>query len=820
MAYTNEDIKIISRIYKELYENPNEHRNVLRKVVLKRTGVSREKYNKIIEGLIALNVVNINKETISLNSDDIRLGMLQKGSSGNNFELILPNNKHIAVDASVAGGGYNLGDFLDFVQIGGKVILLGKSSKTFKKNKEKTLRKVDGDADNLVLGRVVKIRHDDLVFIPNRKNIPLRRIPILNPIEEYPSLQDKLCIMKLENFDAPAMGGTIVQIKGDAGNPIHEYDAIAESCGAIMSWDDVQDEIDKIPSKVDVSKLDLISEAQAKINPKGKVVDLRHLPFVTVDPATCKDMDDAIYSTIDENGNTVCYTAVANVTKYVDLNSQIGKKYVEGAFTIYAPNKAYNILPTKLSTGICSLNPNQDRLAFVVKTVIDVNGNVLESNIYDSVIRSRQKYSYEQAQEIVNSQNDEFKRMEIADKIANGEELSLDEQTIMNYYAGEVIKKGFENRRMIRFVSNKERDVIFDSDLDDVVDIKPVEHLGYHEVIEAFMITANEATAKYAKDNNLPNIYRVHDKPSERKTQRADEFFKILGIEFDGDFSAQGTRNLIERIHNTSSEEVVNDFLIRTQSRAVYDDKLYRDNKDDDKEGKSWLGEGISHYALQSKHYSHTTSPIRRLPDYLTQYNILAHIHGKPIIKLGAISSIAKHSNDKQFVVDQAERDFADISSVLYCEKHIGERMTGKVTKLRYTTPEEGFEDEIVVVVKNDDKGISVEIPLSEVLGRKNQNCSLSEQFCAVYDENGNTVLTLCKPVDFIIASADRLTMNIVGKTNKQMVDCARRREENKNKRISEFGSAHAKEKNKSRDRREKDKLHKKNDDDGPTFWN
>lgn len=811
MPYLNEDFKIIASIYKELYKCPNMHRNVLRKVVQKRTGASREKYNKAIEGMISLDRVAINKETLSLNKEEFQLGMLQKSKFDHNPELLLPNNKTIALDPG-AVGGFNMGDYLDFVYVGNKPVIMGKSSKTFTKRHErpKTLRDNNESVENLVAGRVVKISHNNLMFIPNRKDIPSRRIPILNPQEEYPNFQDKLCMMKLENYNAPALGGTIVEIRGDAGNPIHEYELVAENCGAIMNWDDVQNEIDKIPTKVDVSKLDLISEAQAKTNARGKTVDLRHLPFVTVDPATCKDMDDAIYSTLDENGNVVCYTAVANVTKYVNLASKIFKKYVEGEFTIYAPNKAYNILPPKLSTGICSLNPNQDRLAFVVKTVIDPNGNVLESNIYDSVIRSRQKYSYEQAQEIVNNQNDNFKRMEIADKIAGGEELNLDEQTIMNYYAAEAIKKGFENRRMIRFVSNKERDVIFDNDLDDVVDIKPVEHLAYHEVIESFMVTANEATAKYAKDHNLPVVFRVHDKPSERKTQRAGEFFSILGIDFDGDLSPQGTRSLLEKIHNTSSEEVVNEFLIRTQSRAVYSDKLYKDNGESEQNDGSWLGDRISHYALQSKHYSHTTSPIRRAPDYFTQYNILAHIHGTKPINKNIISDVVKQANERQLIVDQAEKDFADISSVLYCEKHIGESMSGKVTKLRYTSPEEGFEDDIVVVVKNDEKGISVEIPLSEVLGRKNHNCSLSEQFCAVFDENGNTVLTLCKPVDFTIVSADRKTMNIIGGTNKQMVDCAQRREEYKNKRNADFGGFHQKEKDKSRKRREQESLHKK----------
>jgi exoribonuclease R len=568
MAYDFEMLQSIGAIYKYAFENPNTHRNTMRKYLLSKGKVSsKEKFSKALEGLIALGRLSIDKENISINPSIVDVGVLQKDN--NDFYVVTPNSKkHFKVSKGIAQG-YKTGDLLEIViENNGKseqVFVLGKSQREFEKRKNPSKQPTEYQvqnmmpSENLLLGRVVKLSHDELVFIPNKKSIPVRQIPILNNKEEMVKFQDKICIMNLMNMDVPLLGGHIVEVKGDAGNPVHEYDAIAESYGAIMNWsgNQISSEIEKIPSTVDVSKLDLIPESQAKTMQRGHVVDLRNIPFVTVDPATCKDMDDAIYSTFDENGDIVCYTAVANVTKYVDLNSEIGSRYVNGGFTIYAPNKAYNISPTKLSTGICSLNPNEDRLAFVVKTVMDKStGKVKSSNIYDAIIQSRQKYSYEQAQEVVDLLDQEGAKEYLQYKVAQGEEFTPEEQLLMNYYAGQTIKVGFEQRKMIRFVSNKEREIVFDSDLQDVVDISIIPHLYYHEVIEAFMVTANEATAKYARDNNLDNVFRVHDEPNPRKLDRANEFFNILGIDFDGDLSAQGTRALIEVIRNTTNEEV------------------------------------------------------------------------------------------------------------------------------------------------------------------------------------------------------------------------------------------------------------------------
>lgn len=828
MELDNEKMQAKARIYRYLYKNKAVHRNTLRKELTTSKIISKENFSALLEGLVALGKVEINKEIVNLNSGILQTGLLQK--DGNGYFVITPTSrKHLPVERNIASC-YNVGDLLDvivdFYNRKPIVTVLGKSSKEyensmstkkqivdfsnsnqktksanndFSQNKSTTQNAYPQNSterlkqspkpqttleyDNYLLGRVVKLSHDDLVFIPNKKSVSIRHIPILNDKTEYAKFQDKICVIKLENENAPLLGGQIVSIKGDAGNAIHEYDAIAENYGGIMSWNtpELQNEIEKIPTKVDDSSLDLITEEQANISQKGKVVDLRHLPFATVDPATCKDMDDAIYSTIDENGDIVCYTAVANVTKYVDLNSNIGAKYIQGGFTIYAPNKAYNILPTELSTGICSLNPNEDRLAFVVKTTLDKStGAVKSSAIYDSIIRSRQKYSYEQAQEIADNLQPIMTKNYLHSKIASGETLSADEQILMNYYTAETIKVGFNQRQMIRFNSNKERNIVFDDDMQDIIDISPVPHLMYHEVIESFMITANEATAKYANEHNLANIYRVHDEPSPRKVGRANEFFDILGINIDDNFSAQSTIDLLELVRGSANEEMVNNFLIKMQSRAVYSDHLYNAKNND-----KYLDpttKRISHYALQSEHYSHTTSPIRRVVDYVTQYNVLSSIHETEPLSKDEVINIVEIANQRQLDVDQAEKDFNDISSVIYCEKHIGETFKGKITKFRYCSPEEGYgNDNIVVIVHNDDKGISAEIPLSQIVGNRAYGCELSEQACAVYDNHGNNILTLCKPLDFVIEKADRKSMTIVGKSSRALANSAHKSQGSQN---------------------------------------
>ncbi len=797
---TNDELfKIHKYIYKFIFLNGTTHRNIIRKKLIMRGKVrNKSKFFESLDGLLSSGCLKMDKEMVSINPEIIKYGIIKKERKGC-FIVEANSNRRYKVERNDVAG-YKNGEVIEIVveKVNNKLeaVVLGKtekentfifeSSESYNDNHCNNINnnekpKVENNK-NVLLGRVVKTSHDNLVFIPNSKSFPLRQIQILNSKEETIKYQDKICTIEMQDMNAPILGGTLLEIKGDAGNLIHEYDAIASNYGAVMSWsgEQIEDEISRIPTSVYVDDYELISENEAQYGQKGKVVDLRDLPFVTVDPATCKDMDDAIYSRFDYKGNIVCYTAVANVTKYFNLKSEIGKRYIDGAFTIYAPNKAYSILPSQLSTGICSLNPNEDRLAFVVKSVIDFEtGKVKKSEIYDAIIKSRKKFSYEEAQEIVDNEKNVHSKSKLLKKCLRNERLSANEQMLMNYYAGETIKTGFEARKMLRFIANKEREIIFDDSLENVVDIKATPHLMYHEIIEAFMVTANEATAKYAKDNNLDNIFRIHNEPSCNKGKRANEFFKILGLNFNGDLSAEGTRRLIEIIKDTDNEEVINKFLIKMQSRAVYNDNLYDSKMNEKLIGVD--GQRISHYALQSPHYSHTTSPIRRLPDYITQYNILANIHQTKPISSKTIKQIVEIANERQLDVDQAEKDFEDVNSVLYCEKHIGEKLRGRIVKFKTHICEDENDDNIIVIVKDEEKGVCAEIPLSQIVGRSCKGYELSQQRCAVYDKNGKTILSLCKPINFVIEKVDRKAMRVTGMTNKEIMSSNIKQERQEN---------------------------------------
>ena len=212
------------------------------------------------------------------------------------------------------------------------------------------------------------------------------------------------------------------------------------------------------------------------------------------------------------------------------------------------------------------------------------------------------------------------------------------------------------------------------------------------------------------------------------------------------------------------------------QSRAIYSDKLYSDKKQ--VEDSPYTSKPVSHYALQSPHYSHFTAGIRRSTDYAVHYNILAHIHDTKPMSKEKISKIIETANQRQIDIDHAEKDIADVVSVNWCQDHIGETFSGRIFKFRYTTSLDGNNSEILVIVKNPEKGFFVEIPLSQIIGNKSLDCSISEQGCAVYNSRGNVVLSILKPLDFIIESVDKVGLNIVGKTNRAMVNSAESRAE------------------------------------------
>lgn len=669
-----------------------------------------------------------------------------------------------------------------------------------------------GEKSNIIYGRMVKVNQDNLKFMPDNKKAVDGEIMILTDKKLLPKYENKLCTVEL----LPSRGldkqpcGLLKDILGDAGNSREEYELIARSSGCIMNWLDpaILKELEKIPTEVDLKAFNLSNEDGVIItdNKKSKtVIDLRHLPITTIDPKDCQDMDDAICSTYDKNGNIITYTAIADVTRYVDLNSEIGKRYILGGFPLYLPTRTYSILPPELATRTCCMTENEPRMAYVVKTIHDKStGKPIKSQFEFAVVESKKKFSYEQAQEIIDK-NSNITRMYLLDKIKSGEDLTIEEVTVMNKYASDLIEKELSSRNRIDFGARKEFRPVFNEDGTKIIDMVPVEQSATHKIIETFMISANEESARFTLEHNIPNIYRVHDEPNENKIEQAYEFFGYLNIPFDGDLTPSGTKAILESVKGTSKESAVSNFLVRMQSKAKYSifpdpkvDMLISNNprrsgsrhqNDHFASGKlaqlnrvarnQALGELIedikneekliSHYGLQSAHYSHTTAPIRRITDYVTIYNINAYKEHTEMIPISVVKEIAQWANERQDAIDQAERERDEVNSALYCESHINEVLKGRICGFKSLVDGKisGAKD-IMVIVESIEKGIRVQIPAIEILGEGalGKNIGISQYGCAIVNkQTGAGLLRLCEDVTFKIAEANGMTRTAYAST-------------------------------------------------------
>ena len=792
---------ILKMVYKSQSTGGGIHRNTLKKQLLASGKISsKTKITPLIEGLIALGKLRIDKEIVSLEPSQLQVGSLQK--ENDNFYIVTPSSKKRFPISKGVASGYKPGDILDIIidYQNGKpeVIIMGKSRKEFIQNstthkeftaKDQKPTPVKDEKDGYLLGRVTKTSHDDLIFIPNNRNLPTRRIPILNEKHELPSFQDKICAMQLLNPEAPLLGGQIVEVYKTAGNPMHEIEAIVKFYFADIDWNspELQAIIKKIPQEVDLNSLDLISEQEAEFSQKGKTVDHTNLVFKTIDPDGCLDMDDAITTTFDEHGNYVVYTAVSNITQYLDLYGPLGDIYLRLLFTLYTVNRAYGITPPELSTGACSLNENENKLALVVKTIIDKDtGEIQSCNIYDSVVRSRKKYKYEDAQAIIDSLKDKITVNDLKRKIQANEELSMDEEVLLDFYASETIRKSFEKRKMLKLSSNDERQIILNDDLSQVVDIISKAAIPSQKLIEYFMLTANISAAQYAIDNNIDIIYRIHEPPGISKVDKLNEYFQLFNIGTFDDFSPQTINMILELVKGTPLEEPANEFIKMQQSRAKYSVEPGQHFGIGLKGPTSINQESFTHKDNAAKFmnnakwesYCHFTAGIRRGTDGACHQNIRAHIQGVKPMSKEKLTQITNDANARQIDIDNAEKQFSNVYSVNWAQQHIGETLKGKIYKIRFSSAEEEFEDRIIVVVKNPEKGVYAEIPLSQIVGNRAAECNITRQGCAVCDAKGNIILQIGKNIDFVIEKVDTLCLNIIGRTNRDLVNAPSAREE------------------------------------------
>ena len=385
--------------------------------------------------------------------------------------------------------------------------------------------------------------------------------------------------------------------------------------------------------------------------------DLRDMMIYTIDGDDTKDIDDAISLEKLPNGNYSLGVHIADVSYYVKEGSKLYDEALMRGTSVYLADRVIPMLPHKLSNGICSLNPEEDRLAMSCVMEIDPNGKTLSSEIFESVIRSRKQMTYKNVNKILEE-----------NIIPEGYEPYAESLRSMKELA-DILRKYKVGRGYIDFDIDEAKIIV--DDKGEAIDVVVRDRGVGEKLIEDFMIAANEAVATTIYYMELPFIYRVHGVPSEEKIRQFLTFVGTLGYKVDGkveDITPKEMQRILNFLSDKKEFHILSTLLLRSMQKAVYDTT------------------NIGHFGLASKCYTHFTSPIRRFPDntvhrLLRKYLFNGQIDIDTVRFLEhELPEIASHSSEMERASVDCERDVDDMKKAEYMAKHIGEKYTGMIS--------------------------------------------------------------------------------------------------------------------------------------------
>ncbi|MBE6152651.1 MAG: ribonuclease R [Firmicutes bacterium] len=442
--------------------------------------------------------------------------------------------------------------------------------------------------------------------------------------------------------------GNLIEILGHKDDPRIDIKSIAYKYGIVMDFPkEAIEELKNIPSEI--SQKDIIDR---------KNHDLRDQIIFTIDGDDTKDIDDAISIEKLENGNYKLGVHIADVSNYVTHNSELDKSARDRGTSSYLADTVIPMLPHYLSNGICSLNPNVDRLAMTVYMEIDNQGQVVSYDIFESVISSRKQMTYKNVNKILEE-----------NIIPEGYEEYVDTLNMMRE-CSDILRKRMNDRGYLNF-EQEEAKIITDEN-GKCIDVKLRERGIGENMIENFMIVTNETVASHVFYMDLPTIYRIHEYPEEEKISEFLKYVSLLGYKLTGkrtDLHPKHIQKILEELSDKKEYKILSSKLLRCMRKAIYSKQ------------------NVGHYGLASKIYTHFTSPIRRYPD-LTFHTILKEIlHGnmdnREIAYWNqALMYIAEHSSERERASIECEREVDDLKMAEYMQDHIGEEYTGMVASI------------------------------------------------------------------------------------------------------------------------------------------
>lgn len=459
--------------------------------------------------------------------------------------------------------------------------------------------------------------------------------------------------------------GEVIEVLGDHLAPGMEIEVAIRSHNIPHEWsEEVTAEAKKLPAEV-------------KEKDKKNRIDLRHLPFVTIDGEDAKDFDDAVF--VEKNRSTGgwrLYVAIADVSHYVEVHSALDKEAHVRGNSVYFPGFVVPMLPEKLSNGLCSLNPEVDRLVMVCEITISKAGNISGYQFMEGIIHSHARLTYNkvwQMLELPRTDEGEAWREHYKAIVPHVEDL---------YALFKLLRSKREARGAMDFDSVETR-IVFDSQRK-IQEIVPVTRNEAHMLIEECMLAANVCAADFLDRYKVPTLYRVHNGPSREKLENLHAFLGELGLSIanGSEPTPKDYQALIERIADRPDSHLIQTVLLRSLSQAQYQP------------------ENEGHFGLAYKAYTHFTSPIRRYPDLLIHRGIRSVIRSereckhvkradgaKPLAAreiypydTGTMVHLGEHCSMTERRADDATRDVTDFLKCEYISDRVGEEFEGVIS--------------------------------------------------------------------------------------------------------------------------------------------
>jgi len=384
----------------------------------------------------------------------------------------------------------------------------------------------------------------------------------------------------------------------------------------------------------------------------GNREDLRSMPLVTIDGPDARDFDDAVWAEKTKDGFHMI-VAIADVAYYVRPGSDLDKEAYERGNSTYFPDMVLPMLPEKLSNDLCSLRPHEDRACLAFHLWIDNDGNLKKQKIVRALMRSTARLTYEQVQEAYDGKVDKT-TLPLMKKVINP-----------LYEAYQSLEKAREKRGALEIEMPERRVVI--NDKNEMTGVKKRERLDSHKLIEEFMIAANVAAATVLTNKNAPCVFRVHDKPDNRKLDNVRGYLAGFNLHLPkGNVDEPAQLNkVLKKAADLPFAPLVNEVMLRTQMQACYHP------------------ENIGHFGLALERYAHFTSPIRRYADLLVHRSLIETFKlGEGGLDKGQqarLEEMSNHISGAERISAEAERNAVDRFAAAYLQDHIGEEFKGRI---------------------------------------------------------------------------------------------------------------------------------------------